>query len=377
MVLLVSNEDVRSLLNMEDCVSAIEDGYSELAAGRAIYNNRRDTFMPTSDPETFFRFKTFNAGIMKLGVFAQRVLPDLMEFPVVDGQSRVLRKGKEIPELPGQKRYWGLILLYGTESYRLLAIIHDGYLNPMRVAGTSGVGARYLARANSVNLGLLGSGWQAEPHLWAMHTVRTLKQVKVYSPNRAHADGFASRTASRFGLDVQAVASAQEAVENADIICAATNALDPVCRGEWVKDGMHLTSIINTEFDEDAFRKADLIISSNRGHIEENAVDSNGRYFTANDYNEDYRPVKLFYGKHVGESRDSVYSGYENKTYQLTDLLSGKGPRRSSDRQITMFLKSMGLGIEYAAVGKKVYDLAKERGVGRELPDEWFSQTIR
>lgn len=377
MVKVLSNEDVQELLTMKDCVDSIEEAYRELGAGRAIYNNRRDTFMPTSGPETFFRLKTFNGGITKLGVFAQRVLPDLLEFPVVDGKSRVLRKGKEITELPGKKRYWGLILLYGTENFRLLAIIQDGYLNPMRVAGTSGVGVKYLARKDAAKLALIGSGWQAGPHLWAIHTARPLRQVKVYSPNKEHAEVFAGRARSKLGLDVKVADSAKEAVEDADIVCAATNSLETVCHGEWVEEGMHLTSIINTEFDEDSFRKADFIVTSNKGPIEVNAIDSNGRHFIGNDYNEDYVPFKQFYGKHIGELRDSVYLGYEHKTYELKDLLTGKAPERSSDRQITLFLKSMGLGIEYTATAKRVYDLAVQNKVGRDLPDEWFSQTVR
>jgi len=36
----------------------------------------------------------------------------------------------------------------------------------------------------------------------------------------------------------------------------------------------------------------------------------------------------------------------------------------------------VGLGLQFAALGALILEKAKQRGVGRELPREWFSETV-
>jgi ornithine cyclodeaminase/alanine dehydrogenase-like protein (mu-crystallin family) len=60
----------------------------------------------------------------------------------------------------------------------------------------------------------------------------------------------------------------------------------------------------------------------------------------------------------------------------LSDLLAGRIKGRESDRQITGFVNNIGMGAQFAAVGKKVYDAAKAKGYGREVPGDWFTQDV-
>jgi len=60
----------------------------------------------------------------------------------------------------------------------------------------------------------------------------------------------------------------------------------------------------------------------------------------------------------------------------LPELVFGKIKGRESDRQITGFVNNIGMGAQFAAVGKKVYDAAKKRGAGREVPLDWFTQDV-
>ncbi len=69
----------------------------------------------------------------------------------------------------------------------------------------------------------------------------------------------------------------------------------------------------------------------------------------------------------------------------IADLVSKKVPGRQSDDHITIFANGghgwgqdgdPGHGIQFTAMAKLIYDLAKERGVGRQLPLEWFQQDI-
>jgi len=56
--------------------------------------------------------------------------------------------------------------------------------------------------------------------------------------------------------------------------------------------------------------------------------------------------------------------------------LSGKVPGRTTANQIAGFLNNVGLGIQFAAVGAKVYEIALEKGLGRTIPTDWFLQTV-
>jgi alanine dehydrogenase len=99
----------------------------------------------------------------------------------------------KVPAAPGN-RHVGLIYLYSSETLELLAIMADGYLQKMRVAGTTGVGAKYLAREDSRVVGLLGSGGQAETSAWALAAVRPIERIQVFSPSREHRKTFAKKS---------------------------------------------------------------------------------------------------------------------------------------------------------------------------------------
>jgi ornithine cyclodeaminase/alanine dehydrogenase-like protein (mu-crystallin family) len=60
----------------------------------------------------------------------------------------------------------------------------------------------------------------------------------------------------------------------------------------------------------------------------------------------------------------------------LPDLIAGRIKGRENDRQVTGFVNNLGMGAQFAAVGKKVYDAAKAKGMGREVPSDWFTQDV-
>jgi len=61
---------------------------------------------------------------------------------------------------------------------------------------------------------------------------------------------------------------------------------------------------------------------------------------------------------------------------QLQDLIAGTAPGRGSASEVTCFLNNIGMGFQFAAAGAAVYREAKARGVGRELPTEWFTEDV-
>ena len=72
------------------------------------------------------------------------------------------------------------------------------------------------------------------------------------------------------------------------------------------------------------------------------------------------------------EKRDELLRG---KLVRLPDVLVGKASARDDDSQVTGFTNE-GTGVQFAAVAMKVYEEAKKRKLGREVPLEWFLQDI-
>jgi ornithine cyclodeaminase/alanine dehydrogenase-like protein (mu-crystallin family) len=148
----------------------------------------------------------------------------------------------KVPAAPGDK-YVGLVMLFSTVNGEPLAIFPDGVVQRMRVASSSALAARYLAREDSSTLALFGSGWQAGSHLPAMCAVRPITRVNVFSPTKANREAFVKEMQPKVSAEVRAVESPAEAIRDADIIATTTNSLTRVASADWVKPGLHLTCV--------------------------------------------------------------------------------------------------------------------------------------
>ena len=351
MTLVLSNDDVASVLTMDICMEALEDAYKELAEGRAVNQLRYDTNMPLPGrPERLARyeFKTMVGILPKSGVAALRMSSTLNHRPIRYGVERAER----LYLAPGGSTV-GLIQLYSTETGEPLAFLPDGVVQGMRVGASFGLGVKYLARKNASVVGLLGSGWQARFQVASAGVARNLTLVKVYSPNREHREQFVHEVGERYRVNIRPVDSVEEAARDVDILIAATNARAPIVTGDLVQKGMHVTAVQN-EISNEALSKADILVS----HTEKNYLIYSGG--------------KGQYGEMVTHGSTKLEYG---KMLLLDQVIAGKVKGRSRDDEVTMF-RGHGLGLQFAAVGAKVYELAKRRGLGHEIPTEWFTQTL-
>jgi len=266
---------------------------------------------------------------------------------------------KEI-QVDGSKRrvypgdFIGLVMLFDMDTCNILAIMDDHYISAMRVGATSAVASNYLARKDAKVMALLGSGEQAKTQVTAHACVRKLTKVKVYSPTKANREKFAKEVSKETGIEVVATNSAEEAIRGSDIVTAATNTVDPVILGKWVEPGMHLNSIVGgdgflprKELDDEAVLKANLIVVGYKAQI--------------------------FLDKQA-EFHDRLERGLvkAEDLHELGELVNGNCRSRESDKEITFFKNNTGMGIQFAVTARKMYDKAKEKGIGTELPLELF-----
>jgi alanine dehydrogenase len=352
MTLILNNDDVRNALNVKKSLEVMEESYREQAQGRAVNRPTCHSYLAHSLPSSTYSFKSVDGGVGKLGVLALRVTSDIVQEQEMHGSVRL----EKVP-LAGNGMFVGLVQLFSAETGELLAIMPDGLIQQTRVGVTSALGMKVMARKNSEVLGLIGSGGQAKAHYRFMTAVMPIKKVKVFSPNPEHRKSFVEEMANETGVAGEPVGSAAEAVNGCDIICSATNSSRPVIEPDWLKPGVHYNSIREFETDLSVLEKCDVIaIHTQFGGIFH------------------YQPpgvIDDMPGVRREKPRD--WSKYP----EISDLIAGKAPSRTSDHQITFFLNNIGTGVQFAAMGYCAYKGAKEKGLGHEIPSEWFMQDIK
>lgn len=351
MTLLLNSDEIERLLSVDACMEALEMSFGELAQGTAVNRPRSDTFTRTSEKDVFYRYKSMEGLVAGDGVLALRINSEKIRWPKVMGQVRQDKFQRVYPN-----RYVGIVLLFSVESTELLAIMKEAYIQKMRVGGTSGLGIKYLARKDAERLGIMGSGWQASVQLMAACAVRNIRHVKVYSPNPDNRKKFARAMSERLQVEIEPVASPLEAAQNVDVLLAATNAMQPVLKGDWVKPGMH-TSSINTrrEIDEKTIRNSDYIVVNTR--------DVGYSMYVAG-------PPK---GIAPLQEKDLDVGTYPD----IGEVVAGKAKGRTNPEEKTLFLSNIGLGTQFAAVASRVYQEARKQNVGREIPSDWFLETVK
>jgi len=146
-------------------------------------------------------------------------------------------------------------VLFDIKTTDIAAFIETRSVHKYMVGSSAAVGTRWLSRADSHTVGLIGSGGMARACLRSICAVRSITSVRIFSPNREHRERLAAECREMLGIDVEAAPSAEAAVREADIVCTATTnearRHEPsVYKAEWLKPGTHVTSIGDWEVDE-------------------------------------------------------------------------------------------------------------------------------
>jgi alanine dehydrogenase len=172
-------------------------------------------------------------------------------------------------------RLGGYILCDG-KSGEILAIFDGPALTLRRTAGASALAATYLARAESERMLMIGTGTLAS-HLIAAHAaVRPIHNVLVWGRDKEKAARLANRL-DRRNLKVAPAADLEKAVRGADLICCATSAQEPILKGAWLPEGVHIDLVGGRtpqmrEADDETMTRARIFVDA-RGIADEQAGD--------------------------------------------------------------------------------------------------------
>jgi alanine dehydrogenase len=304
-MLYLTEQNVRDLLPMPDCIALMQTAFERLAAREAINQPRRRLILPTGSV--------------------------LHYMAASDGQYY----GAKIYATNPRHGANFLFLLYRAADAEPLAIIEANNLGQIRTGAASGLATKFMAREDAATLAIIGSGFQARTQLDAMHAVRKISEVRVWSRDPAKRAAFAAQTNTR------AVETAEAAVRGAQIVVTATNAKEPVLSSEWIEPGTHINVMGSNqanrrEVPADLVRRADLI-----------AVDS-------------IEQARMEAGDLLMALDDKDWTN--PRIVELKDMVSGRVARTAPD-QITLF-KSIGLAVEDVIAAASVYERAQAQGIG-------------
>ena len=302
---------------MEMALRAVDDSFKDLGDGSAVLQPRRRLHVPGGSYLHYMAAADTRNGYMGMKIYTSS------------------RQGLRF-----------LVPLFHSVTGDLLALVEADYLGQMRTGAASGVATRLLSRKDSKVLGVIGTGLQAHTQVQAIALVRKIEAVRVYGRDAEKRAKFAKEASAAAKVKVEAVGSAEAAVRDADIVVTATSASEPVLEGRWLPPGVHINAIganfpQKRELDADVVSRATVI-----------AVDS-------------CEQSKMESGDLIQAFGTSAEKW--NSVKELAQIVSGKARGRLRPEDITLF-KSNGIATEDVTTAARVYERAREMGIGTEVP---------
>jgi len=319
--LVLTREDLESLLSMRECIDVIDQAQQEFSAGNVVMPVRLTTTVP--ERGNHLAMPALLPGMNAFGIKCITIFPT--------NPSR------------GAPTLRGVAILNDPDDGATLAIMDAAYLTAIRTPATTAVATRALANPDASELAIIGAGVQAGTHLWGMTEVRPIRTVRVSAATREEADQYVATHGPRHpDISIVAVDTPEEAIRGADIVCTVSASTEPVTNLAWLKPGCHINGIGShsphaREVDGETMAAARVVVDS--------------RDATLRECGDCMIPIEegLFGAEHVSD--------------EIGEVLAGTKPGRTSHDQITIY-QSVGLAIQDIAAAKLVYDRAVENGVG-------------
>jgi alanine dehydrogenase len=309
----LTEDDVSRLVTMADAITAVEIAFRKLVSGEAEY-------IP--------RFRARAPGIVLHSMSAAAGYLGLVGWK----NYTTTAKGARF-----------LVGLYRAEDGELVALMEANRLGQLRTGAATAVAVGTLADPHATEVGLFGTGFQAETQLEAIIAARPVKQAFVYGRDAERRNAFAERMSKRLGIDVQPVDRPQEAAEDLPIVVTATTSPEPVFDGHDLAEGTLVCAVGNNwlnraEIDTNVIRRADNVVCDSIKACQNEA------------------------GDFVESLEKGIFDW--SKAVELCDVIAGKATGRNNTDSVVLF-KSVGLAIEDVALGAVVLERALAQGIGR------------
>ena len=314
-MLLINRHQVEGLLDLDSLVEALAVAMADLSAGRASVPHRNFAVIDGSGL----------LAAMPAYLPSRKVLAAKLVLVFAGNASR------------GLETHQAVVAVFDHETGVPLAFMDGASITALRTAAGSALATRLLAREDARVLAIVGTGVQARSHARALPRVRRISEIVVAGRTREKVEAFAAEIGARVAPTYA------DAIEAADIVCACTNATEPVVRREWLRPGVHVNSVgftAGSELEPAAFADALVVVESRAvavGTFPNGAVDISTAV--------DRGILKIGDISEVGE------------------LVQGRRSGRTNEDQITIY-RSVGVAAQDAAAAGLVLEAARAQGTG-------------
>jgi len=292
---ILTDQQIDDVLHMHEAIERIEQGFREYASGTLIAPPR-------------FTVETENGSLVFTAGGSRG-----------EGHAIGFRVYETYPKT--SPNHTQLVAAYDSENGEFKGVALGFRLGVIRTGAIGGVAIKYLSKPDASSLGMIGSGTQARAQLEAASIVRNLTHVKVYSPTEEHRKAFAVKMSEKLNLNVEAVDSSAAVVSDSDIIICSTRSQTPVFEANLLRPGMHVTTMGpnlegRNEIEYEVADVSQIIATDSLAQ-----VDRFGEYT---------KPYFLATTEH------------RQRMCDLSEIVMGKKPGRTSDKDISLFC-SVGL----------------------------------
>jgi alanine dehydrogenase len=320
-MLLLSENQVQSLMNIDELIAALEKAHVQYSTGKAVMPVR----LVVPLPQIHGRITSMPGFLNEDKALGMKVVTYFQDNPK-----------QNLPAI------LGTIMLFSPETGKMIAAMDGSYITAIRTACASAMATKALANGETPSLGILGAGVQARAHIEALTRVRKIERIKIYSPSGASAARIKKDLEPAIKIPIEVAGSSEDAVRDADLLVTGTTAKEPIVKSEWLKPGVHLNAVGShrpdyREIDAATMARAKVVVDSREAIMAE-------------------------CGDILLAIRDKAISG-DHIHAEIGDVLAGTKPGRSSTDEVTLY-KSVGIAIQDVATANLVYRKALERGVG-------------
>lgn len=327
-IVVLKEEHMKNVFTMKDAIRAAGDALKAYSEGKSRIPLRVNIDVPENAGQSLY-MPGYASDAGALGVKIVSVYP------------RNIEKG--LPSVPAS------MVLVDAETGQVCSLMDGTFLTRLRTGAVSGAATDLLARKDARTMALFGSGGQAATQLEAVLNVRNLERVKVCDIAIDRARDFARRMSEKFAgtfsAAIEAVASSDEAVRDADIVTAVTTSSEPVFDGRMLKKGAHVNGVGSytpemSEIDEYTVCNSNAYVDTRDGTLHEC-----GNFL---------KPI----GKGLFDAKKI--------TGELGELISGKVPGRASGEEITLFC-TVGTAVLDVVTARRIYEKALEKKIGEVI----------
>lgn len=318
-MIVLSEPEVRELLDMESCIEAMEEVLASLARGE-LYQPLRSIARPPGAENLFGLMPAYRGG---------------------ESPAFALKEIVVVPSNPsrGLDTHMGGVLLHDGETGELLAIMNASPITEIRTAAVSAVATRALARPGAQRVAILGAGAQARGHVHAMRAVLDDPEVRIWTRRVEEAEELAGEVGATVAPSVET------ALSGAEVVCTTTAATEPIVEKRWLAPGAHVNAVgscfpTTRELDTETVASASFFTDRR-----ESCLNEAGDFLLA-------------------AAEGAV--GPDHIQAELGEVLAGMHPGRRHEDELTVF-ESLGIAVEDLASAELVLRRARERGVGAEV----------